>query len=111
EVAIKEYHITEYSHYEIENYKKLNGLPIIPKLYDHFNEGNYSYIVMQLIKSKNLNQSWLDNGSWSYYWSTLIHVITVIRDLHRAGFYHGDLHPENLIWDDKMYIIDFDRVG
>lgn len=118
EVVIKKIRSNSDSIREVEYHKKLSRLSFIPKLYQIFIENEYTYIVMESITSfstslqdTSLINSWIRNKNWNHYWTTTLYALQVINELHRSGFYHGDLHLGNLIWTgEKMYVIDFETM-
>lgn len=112
ELAIKKIPYGIQADNEVKMHSKIDHLPYIPNLYESFIQDKHTYIVMQLIKSESsLYQSWLKSKSWQFVWMTIYHTLRIIQDLHGSGFYHGDLHPYNLIWDTKkLWLIDFDSV-
>lgn len=102
---------------EIKNHLALNGLHSVPELYDYFKESDkqgkvYTYSVQQLIRGDGLHKTWQQNKNWDFIWMTIYHALILIKEFHDHGYYHGDLHPNNLIWTgDRMYLIDFATVG
>lgn len=114
EVAIKKARSGSNIIREIENHLLLNnlGFDSIPILYDYFVIENYTYTVQQLLYGNGLHALWKINKNWDFIWMTIYHALKVVQQFHNYGFYHGDLHLSNLIWTgDKMYLIDFDRIG
>lgn len=111
-VAIKKTLIIDPIHNEVKMHSEISHLPFIPTLYQHFIVKTNQYLVMELIKGQSLCQSWRGYKSWDHIWMTTLHALQVIRDLHNAGYYHGDLHLNNLMWTgENMWLIDLDSVG
>lgn len=128
QVAIKKMYLDQDALDELSVHSKLNHLPFIPQLYQHFIaidndirgprypsmkmvDGDPLYLVMKLIDGQSVHQLIITNG-WEYTWMMIYQILVVIRDLHRSGFYHGDLHLGNLILSsERMYLIDFGSAG
>lgn len=129
EVAIKKLPYNEEATNEIEIHYKMNHLSFIPKLHEFFIaedndirgprfptmklvDGEPVYLVMDLIEGESMYQIIRSDNDWSLNWIMMYQVLLLVQELHQAGFYHGDLHSNNLIWDTKkMWLIDFDSAG
>lgn len=99
---------------EIQNHLLLNKLEFdsIPILYDYFDDKDHTYIVQQLLRGDALHNAWKINKNWDFIWMTVYHALKVVQQFHNYGYYHGDLHLNNFLWTgEKMYIIDFDKIG
>lgn len=114
EVAIKRVFSGVNVFKEIQNHLLLNKLEFdsIPILYEYFDDKNYTYIVQQLLRGDGFHNAWKVNENWDFIWMTIYHALKAIQQFHNYGYYHGDLHLNNLVWTgEKMYIIDFDKIG
>ena len=100
---------------EVDNYLKMNHLLYIPELLDHFidDDDDYTYLVIELIEGSSIHQLIDINQDCDWYWEMQYRILLLIQDLHNAGFYHGDLHRNNLMLsnDNKLYLIDLSQSG
>lgn len=112
DVIIKKLRYDNDSIREVNNHSKVSHLSFIPSLHESLIIDESQYLVMELIEGESLYQSQLKNGNWNLNWIMLYHILIVIQELHNAGFYHGDLHFDNLLWNGKkLYLIDLDTMG
>lgn len=112
DVIIKKLRYDNDSIREVNNHRKVNHLTFIPSLYESFIIDSYQYLVMELIEGESIYQSQLKKNDWNIIWIMLHNVLRIIQELHQAGFYHGDLHLGNLIWNgEKLYLIDMETMG
>lgn len=90
--------------------------PNIPRMLDHFFDGDNFYFVMELLEGIDLGSLLEERHRTGFppeevvYWG--IEVCKVLEYLHRFNppLIHRDLKPSNLIWQEdngKLYVIDF----
>lgn len=91
--------------------------PNIPKYHDFFTENNYSYLVMELIHGKNLQQLIYQQGIVSELQAIkwLLQVSQIVSYLHSFSppLIHRDIKPNNLILrakDQQIFLLDFGAV-
>ena len=98
---------------EVEIMYKLNH-PNIAKLYSHFEDSKYCYLIMQYIPNGNAYDLLIKNGKKP----DLKLVASIVRDVVRAVYYlhnmvpiiiHRDIKPENILLDENYnaHLIDF----
>lgn len=101
--------------------KDLQGKISLPKVYDFFKENENSYLVMEFIKGKHLNETiagiykssiWtkLDLDRKLLLIDYLLQLINTIKSLHEQGFIHRDINPVNFILnqENKLTAIDLE---
>jgi len=87
--------------------------PNLPYVYDDFQEGNASYLVMEFIEGENLHQRIENEGAQKI--DTVIAWLTIITDavayLHGCTppVIHRDIKPKNLILtpENRLVLVDF----
>lgn len=83
---------------EIQIMKKLNH-PNILKLYEVYEDDEQFYLVMELVKGKELFDKIVERGMYSERDAAniILQVVSAVRYLHENGIAHRDLKPENLL--------------
>ena len=98
---------------EVEIMYKLDH-PNISKLYSHFEDNNFCYLLMQYIPNGSAYDLLMKKGKKP----NLELIASIIRDVFRAIYYlhnmvpkiiHRDIKPENILLDENnnAYLIDF----
>lgn len=103
---------------EYKIYKRLhrngkNGnLNHIPKVYDYIQTPDFNIMVMQLL-GKTLDTLFSEHGK-KFKINTVLklgyEILNVIEILHRNGYIHRDIKPNNFMFglnNDTLYIMDF----
>lgn len=82
----------------------------LPDLLAYFQEGEYLYLVHQLIEGKTLLDQ-LQQGTFSetQVRNFLLDILPVLQVVHNQGVVHRDLKPENILQDTQGHyiLIDF----
>ena len=113
--AVKYQKKYKYSFYNEWNIlKSLQSLDCVPKI-DIFgvDEDNYTYFGMDMLKCTIISHyDYLYNMGKlkrDIIINLFVDMISVLRSVHSCGVLHGDLKPENFMFDDnmKMKLIDF----
>jgi len=98
---------------EIQIMKKLDH-PNILKLFEVYEDDDSFYLVMELVKGKELFDKIVERGMYSESDAANIisQVVSAVEYLHDNGIAHRDLKPENLLVegeeeDSKVKIADF----
>ncbi|HEY9677370.1 MAG TPA: serine/threonine-protein kinase [Drouetiella sp.] len=87
--------------------------PDIAKVYDHFQEDNRSYMVLEYIRGQDLRQLVKQNGLQSedsvLHWGKQIASILAYLHSQNPPIIHRDLTPDNLVRkeDNSITMIDF----
>lgn len=84
--------------------------PNIVKIYEYFQDKDYIYIVMELVRGKELYQYITDAAPLSENLSAIIfrQVLSAVSYMHMRNIVHRDLKPENILFDGTVIkIIDF----
>lgn len=109
----KKHHSRLYDEYKI--YKKLNHKKIqgIPKVYDFIETPKYNILIMELLKY-NLEKIFIDYNKKFKLETILLlamDIITLVKNMHEAGYIHRDIKPNNFMTDvkdkSKILIMDF----
>jgi calcium-dependent protein kinase len=84
--------------------------PNIVKIYEYFQDKDYIYIVMELVRGKELYQYITEAAPLSENLSATIfrQVLAAVSYMHMRNIAHRDLKPENILFDGSVIkIIDF----
>ena len=108
----KKYKYSLYNEWNI--LKNLQSLDCVPKI-DIFgiDEDNYTYFGMNILKCTIISEydKLYDIGRLKHDFiiNMFVDMVSVLRKVHSCGVLHGDLKPENFMFDDnmKMKLIDF----
>lgn len=102
-------------------YRELEKDIPLPEIFDHFKQGDDSYLAMKFIIGDSLSK-WIDIAynyrSWRDLpfpskWQLLdmiTKIIKIISRLHEKGYVHRDITPENFLIDKsgKIFLIDLE---
>ncbi|NJM96071.1 MAG: serine/threonine protein kinase [Phormidesmis sp. RL_2_1] len=89
--------------------------PQLPRLLDHFTDGDQFYLVQEHIPGPILSQEFSRKGPQSEadVKAFLQEMLPIIRHMHRHQLLHLDIKPSNIIRrssDQKLVLIDFGAV-
>jgi protein kinase len=93
---------------EVKSLRKIKHTNVV-KLLQVFRENEYLFLVFELLgksllKTANERGSYPEDEVRSIMWQ----VLTGLAYVHRQGFFHRDLKPDNLLWkEDVLKIADF----
>lgn len=84
----------------------------IVKVYDYFEENNTAYYVMDFIDGETLSERQAHQGrafSEEEVKAILPSILDALDDIHKAGFFHLDIKPSNIMIDkdNHVFLIDF----
>ena len=84
---------------EAQTMAKLDEIPEIVRVKDHFPEHNTAYIVMEFLEGKTLKELTAQNGPIpaSDLLKRLGAVLRAMEAMHQAGIIHRDISPDNLM--------------
>jgi len=104
-----------------ELYQALNKDIPMPKIFEHFKENGNSYIAMEFIKGQTLtiwinsiykDRCWrnLSSSDHGQLLEMLLNILVIIRRLHKKGYVHRDITPDNFLINKKkhIYLIDME---
>lgn len=81
---------------------------------DYFEENNTAYIVMEHLSGGSLKDNVRTKGPYKadFLLKEVSQVLTVLSEMHKHGFVHGDISPDNLVMAQDGYykLIDFGGV-
>lgn len=91
------------------------GHPNICSLIEHFDEGDYFYLILDLVSGGELFDHLVEQGAYSEMDASRLirEIASALAFLHGLGTTHGDLKPENLMLstrnstDAVIQIVDF----
>jgi serine/threonine protein kinase len=95
-------------------YNYLSNISGIPKLYNYGNEGNFNYIVLELL-GKTLEDYKIECNNKFSLQTVLalgIQMLSRVESIHNKGIIHRDIKPENFLMgtnanNEILYLIDF----
>ena len=104
-----------YNEYKIYNYLHSNHFDVgLPKIYDYLQSSDYNILVMQLLgpSLEDLFNKEHRRFKLETVYLIAIQLITLLEKLHKAGYIHRDIKPNNFLIgrDDNMsqiYMMDF----
>ncbi|WP_344935900.1 class III lanthionine synthetase LanKC [Sphaerisporangium flaviroseum] len=114
--------VTRLKH-EADILRRLEGLDVVPALYDYFTLGEHHFLVQEFIDGTTLSQesvhrhpltrATVDAEDAAEYteWALdmLARVERAVTALHERGVVFGDLHPFNVLVDgERVVLIDFE---
>jgi serine/threonine protein kinase len=87
--------------------------PVLPKVIDHFIEGNDQYLVMENISGEDLGKRIEAAGkpfplSWVMFWADQLLDALAYLHSHEPPIIHRDIKPENLKLTDDNHIVLLD---
>ncbi|KAL4462616.1 hypothetical protein ABPG74_000446 [Tetrahymena malaccensis] len=98
---------------EIRILKDLSNIEGVPKIISYGNNSNYQYVAMTLL-DKDLGFYFAfcqKRFSIKTVLMLSIDLLTIMEQIHDAGYIHRDLKPENMMMgkgkDDRLYVVDF----
>ena len=88
------------------NLKNLKG---VPPVYKYGQLQNYRYLIMPKLSmtlSSLMDSRTVTNGDVEVM---LLHLREIMAGIHKEGFVHRDVKPDNIMFDDtgRLYLIDF----
>ena len=100
---------------EISIYEKINGIKNVPSLYDTGKEGQYNYIVMDLLEQslEDVRLSYGEQMSLKVVIHLSLQMVKIIEEIHEKCIIHRDLKPANFLLKtnenniSEIYLIDF----
>ena len=87
--------------------------PVLPKVSDHFGEGDEQFLVMEHISGEDLSKRIEANGkpfplSWVMFWADqLLDALSYLHS-HEPPIIHRDIKPQNLKLTNENHIILLD---
>jgi protein kinase len=93
---------------EVKSLRKIKH-PNVVKLLQVFRENECLHLVFELL-GKSLLKTITDHGPHSEedVKGIMFQILTGLAGVHRQGFFHRDLKPDNLLWQDQtLKIADF----
>ena len=84
---------------EAQTMAKLDEIPEIVRVKDHFPEHNTAYIVMEFLEGKTLKELTAQNGPITApdLLTRLGAVLRAMEAMHQVGIIHRDISPDNLM--------------
>ena len=93
---------------EVKSLRKIKHINVV-KLLQVFRENEYLYLVFELM-GKSLLKTINETGGYteSEVRGIMKQILTGLSYIHRQGFFHRDMKPDNVLWkDDVLKIADF----
>jgi protein kinase len=93
---------------EVKSLRKIKHANVV-KLLQIFRENEYLYLVFELL-GKSLLRTINERVSYpeSEVRTIMNQILTGLAHIHRQGFFHRDMKPDNVCWkDDSLKITDF----
>ncbi len=97
---------------EARNTAKFSNHPNITNVYNYFEENNTAYMVMEFLEGITL-KGYLDQCGGKIDIETtiniLLSIISALKEVHKAGFLHRDISPDNIFicTNNVIKLIDF----
>lgn len=91
---------------------RFGKVPGIVNVYDYFSENDTSYIVMEYLEGRTLQEEVYAQGgrlTWDYLQNKLKPVFSSLETLHANNVFHRDISPDNLMVlpDGTIKLFDF----
>jgi len=80
------------------------------KIHDVVTEGEFAYLVMDLVEGETLSARVTENGPLTgpLLWFAAQALVEALEDIHQAGIIHRDLKPSNAMYGpDGIKVLDF----
>jgi serine/threonine protein kinase len=80
------------------------------KIHDVVTEGEFAYLVMDLVEGETLSARVTENGPLTgpLLWFAAQGLVEALEDIHQAGIIHRDLKPSNVMYGpDGIKVLDF----
>ncbi|MBT6586991.1 MAG: serine/threonine protein kinase [Gammaproteobacteria bacterium] len=80
------------------------------KIHDVVTEGEFAYLVMDLVEGETLSDRVATNGPLAgpLLWFAAQGLVEALEDIHQAGIVHRDLKPSNVMYGpDGIKVLDF----
>lgn len=81
---------------------------------EYFEENNTAYIVMEHLSGGSMKDNIRTHGTYTadFLLPTIDNVISLLAEMHKHGYVHGDISPDNLVMgaDGHYKLIDFGAV-
>ena len=95
--------------------QKWGGHPHICRLHEHFDEGGYYYLILDLVEGGEMFDHLVNHGAYSEADAARLvrEVASALDFLHGIGVVHNDIKPENLMLstvetrDGSIQLVDF----
>lgn len=97
---------------EVKSLRKIKHQNVV-KLLQVFRENEYLYLVFELM-GKSLLKTINERGGYpeTDVRAIMFQVLTGLNYVHRQGFFHRDMKPDNLLWkDDDMSVLKIADFG
>ena len=96
---------------EAKTMARLDSIPEIVQVLDHFPEHNTAYIVMEFLEGRTLKEVVAQSGPIpaDTMLALLEPVLRAMEAMHQAGVIHRDISPDNLmeLKDGTVKLMDF----
>jgi serine/threonine protein kinase len=97
---------------QVEAIYELGKQDVVPKIYEHLEQGGDFYLVQEWIDGHDLRQAFTLGDRWDEknVVTQLREILELLVPLHQQNLAHQDIKPENLLrrWQDKkLMLLDF----
>jgi serine/threonine protein kinase len=79
--------------------------PQLQKTIDYFVD-DVHYLIKEYLPGQTLRQCLEQKLKPQIYWQSIFDVLGILQELHQHNIYHCDIKPENILIDQKTYLLD-----
>jgi serine/threonine protein kinase len=100
---------------ELSNHPIVRDHPNIVRYERHFEEGDWVYVVMELVRGGDLfaaiTEKHVFRNNDALVKKVYLQIIDAVQHCHKQGIYHRDIKPENILYSESSHRIKLADFG